>query len=563
MIDFTPHPEIALSEADYDPLRHRAVYRNNYEAIFEDIAKGILPDMPTYRMLILSDLFFLQYFVMEIGRANHPFVVNQCQMVENGPKSDTLDVWSRFHWKSSCITVAETLQFHLDNGAVPGTNFHGFNGVESCTGILAYARPAAKKFLRSIKVVCEQNELLQACFPDVLWTNPAVQAPKWSEDDGVVFRRKSASRGESTIEAYGLTEGSPTGRHYERVVFDDIETEDIAKSKKMLEDVFSMFEMTAYNLGTGSDRDMRRVIGTYYSHLGPIKRIGDKAYGDGRKMWNLRIVPATDNGKIDGNPVYLDPETWERIKLTKHVNSQQLCDPTPEEDILLDSTLLNPIEPEFLPKERFKFMVIDQAGGDDTNKTKGDLWSIGIVSIVPYEFSEKESRRLSDDDLGIANVYLEDLVASQMTHSEAIDTIVRMYMRGGMVYQLGVEKVGLSTTEIHISDALRKRGRLLSVNHGNLFLLQPKGRKLEERVQAALQWPLNNGRLFYSTAIAPVYRDKMISEMDNFPMFHADILNMWAYAYDMFKEFRFSAHRKVEAKTVTSIMSSRRVGGEF
>jgi len=266
-IKFIPHPDIALKPSLYDPAVHTTFYRYDYTAIFARIAQEPIATRESYaksvmREVILKDLFFILLFVQGIEKANKPFVVKQCNMVQDGPQSDTLDVWARFHWKSAILTVAETLQYHLKYP-------------EECTGILAYARPAAKKFLRGIKNLCEQSITLQKCFPDVIWENPTVQSPKWSEDDGLVFKRKSASRGESTIEAYGLTEGQPTGRHFERLVFDDIETDDIANSPKMLDDVFSKFEMAVYNLGTGSDTDKRRVIGTYYSHIGPIKRIGD------------------------------------------------------------------------------------------------------------------------------------------------------------------------------------------------------------------------------------------------------------------------------------------------
>jgi hypothetical protein len=274
-------------------------------------------------------------------------------------------------------------------------------------------------------------------------------------------------------------------------------------------------------------------------------------------------VTATDDSTITGNPVLLDPDTWGKIKRTRHVNSQQLCNPTPTGDMLLDYTLLQPIEPEFLPKGRFKFLLVDQAGGDDTNikKSQGDMWSIGVVSIVPAETAR--AGELTEDDLGISDVYLEDLVADQMTHSEAIDTIVRMYMRNGMIMQVGVEKVALSTTEIHIADALKAKGRKLSVDHGNLVLLRPANRSTETRVESALQWPLNNSKLWYSTGISPVYRDKMIEEMKNFPVYHCDILNMLAYSYDMFSAFKFENHRPRVVKSVTQIMAGGGIRNEW
>jgi hypothetical protein len=594
-VNFTPHPRIAPCKSVYDAdllelrktlgLSHKVAledihtlskhpdfkwqsdcyYRYDYERIFRDIAAGEDHDREArakgaQRMLIRNDIFYILIWVMGIEKANHPFVVERCRALQDGPQSDTLDVHARFHYKSLTITIAETLQYHLKYP-------------EECTCILGYARPVAKKFLRAIKTLCEQSVLLKWAFDDILWQNPTQDAPKWSEDDGIVFKRKSASRGESTIEAYGLTEGSPTGRHYERIIFDDIETEDIAGSPKMLEEVFSKFQMCVYNLGTGSDNDKRRVIGTYYSWVGPVKRIGDMKFEDGRPMWQLRVVPATDDGTINGNPVLLDPDTWERIKRTKHVNSQQLCDPSPREDITLDIGMLQPIDPAFLRvgkwADRFKFFVIDQAGGTDTNISgPGDNWSVGVVSIVPSQaLMSRKGDEATDDDLGISDVCLEDVVADRLTHSQAIDTVVRMYIRSGMIMQLGVEKVGLSTTEIHIADALAAKGRKLSVQHGNLFLLRPGGRSTENRISSALEWPLNNSKLYYSTGIAPEYVEKMKQEMDQFGFAHSDILNMWAYFYDMVRVFPFHRYQKRKVQSVTSLMAAgnggQRVKGEW
>lgn len=137
-------------------------------------------------------------------------------------------------------------------------------------------------------------------------------------------------------------------------------------------------------------------------------------------------------------------------------------------------------------------------------------------------------------------------------------------MRNGIIQQFGVEKVGLSTTEMHISNALRMKGRRLSLDGGNLVLLKPAGRSKERRVEQALQWPLNNGKLFYSKAIPQKYIDALIEEMNKFPFYHVDILDMLAYAYDLFKEYRFPVNRrtdKVEESPVNPLMFGLR-GGE-
>lgn len=518
-MNFKPHPQIALSKAEFNPKIHKTYYRYNYAKIFSEIASKKLDAIPTYRSLLLNDLFFMVCFGMQIEKANHPFVVEQCRVVQDGPRTDTLDVWARFHFKSVIITQAETIQYHLKNP-------------EHCTGILAYVRPAAKAFVaKSIKPLLENSEFLKQCFPDVLWNKPESQAPKWSDDEGLVFRRKSDSRKESTIEAWGLVEGMPTGRHFERLIFDDIETDDIRESPDMLEKVYSKFQMANTNLGTGSDNDVVRIIGTYYSHFGPIVRIGQMKYDDGTPIYKLRVVPGSDNGERDGNPVLMEKNTWEKAKKSVHFNSQQLCNPTPVSDLKLDKDSLVPIAPDKIPRDVYKFMVLDQAGGDETDKQSTDLWSFAIIGVEPHY-----------DDIGQSNIYILDVEADKMSHSEGINGVVTMYLRNGIIEQMGVEKVGLSTTEIHIANALKIKGRRLSLAAGNLVLLKPAGRSKERRVESALQWPLNNGKIFYSTAIHSKYIDAIRDEMDKFPFYHVDILDAIAYSYDMIKEYHFQHH---------------------
>lgn len=515
LIDFVRHPDCALDTQSFGCGGYKSVYLYNYEAIFEAIAAGKIPAIPTYRKLLLEDLFFLVCFGMGIEKANHPFVVDRCKDVQFGPVSDTLDVWARFHWKSTIITQGETIQYHLKNP-------------EHCSAILAYNRPAAKKPLRSIKRLFEEGDFLKQCFTDVLWDRPESHAPKWSEDDGLVLKRTSMARRESTIEAWGLTEGMPIGSHYERGIYDDLETDDIRESPDMLDKVFNRFEMALINLGTGSDSDRRRIIGTYYSHFGPNVRIRDKVYPDGRKMFFLRLIPGSSDGTRDGEPVLMDANSWEMAKTLGTFNSQQLCDPTPSSEIKLDKHLLKPIERQFIPRDVYKFMVLDQAGGDETNKQSTDLWSFGVIGVQPVL-----------DDVGQSNIYLMDIQADTMSHSEGINGVVTMYLRNGIIEQMGVEKVGLSTTEMHISNALKVRGRKLSLDAGNLVLLKPSGRSKVKRVENALQWPLNNGKIYYSTEIPERYIDAIREEMDKFPYFHVDILDMIAYVYDMIKEYRF------------------------
>ena len=65
--DFTPHPLLAYSAAEFDPAVHVGTYRHNYPAIFRDIASGRLDHKTTFRSLAQKDRFFIVYFIIDIA----------------------------------------------------------------------------------------------------------------------------------------------------------------------------------------------------------------------------------------------------------------------------------------------------------------------------------------------------------------------------------------------------------------------------------------------------------------------------------------------------------------
>ncbi|OGP65288.1 MAG: hypothetical protein A3K22_05885, partial [Deltaproteobacteria bacterium RBG_16_42_7] len=480
---------------------------------------GKLPERDVYRSLVLNDLWFIVYFVMGVKPANHPFVVGVAQDVENGPRTGTLDIWAREHYKSSIITIAETLQYHLRNP-------------EHCSGLFSYVRPVAKAFLRSIKILCENSDLLKACFPDVLWQNPMSEAPKWSEDDGLIFKRKSFARKESTVEGWGLIEGMPTSKHFDRRIYDDIETFDIADSADMLNKCFEKFEMSD-NLGM--DGGIERVNGTFYNHNGPLKRIMDKKDINGNPMYLTRIKPATHDGTLSGRAVLLSEERLAKLKMSITFNSQQLCDPTPKGTQLLNSSMLQYISIVDIPLNLYKFMMVDPAGDGK------DSWGIFVCGVEPVV-----------DEIGASNVYILDCIIDNMSVSSAIETVAKMYMRNGIIEQIGVEKVGLSTMEVHVANTLNKQGRRVSIEDKTLVLLKPAGRSKVSRIENAIAWPLLNSKISISDYVPISYRTRLKQEMDEFPFGkHDDGIDALSYLYDMLNDYGFKYKiRKKITKTV-------------
>ena len=160
----------------------------------------VLRDM--MRFMCQNDLFFLLTRVLKRKDANKDFIYDRCRMVQESPNG-YLDLWAREHYKSTIITFALTIQDILNN---PDATF----------GIFSHTRPIAKAFLRQIKREFEENEVLKDLFADILFEKPAQQSPKWSEDEGIIVRRKSNPK-EATIEAWGLG-GQPTSKHYSHMV---------------------------------------------------------------------------------------------------------------------------------------------------------------------------------------------------------------------------------------------------------------------------------------------------------------------------------------------------------
>lgn len=493
-------------------------YRYDYASIFRDVARGTLPEIGTYRALILSDLFFIIYFVMKIPTANHKFVVSACKEVEEGIKDKTLDLWAREHFKSSVITTAEVVQKILKNP-------------DERIAIFSHTRPIAKGFLRSIKLMFEGSEILKKCFPDILYENPQQESAKWSEDDGLIVKRAGYPK-ESTLEAWGLLEGMPTSKHFTHRIYDDIETADVVENPDTVTKLINRYNLSQ-NLGM--EGGTHRVVGTTYSHQGILEYLKKKTDVNGRNIYQVRVKPATVDGTPNGEPVLLSKGKLDELRSDEYTfNCQQLLNPTPVGVRPLNSALLNEIDAAFIPEGVFKFMIVDPAG--DSQDGKGDAWAMEVWGVEP-----------STDNIGASRVFLIDALISPLKETEAIEEIVRMYVRNGILAQIGIEKVGLSSVETHVANALAKQGRHISRDNDSLVLLSPAGRKKTRRIEAALAWPLYNGKIFISRDVKKIYRERFTAEMDKFPFWHDDGIDAASYLYDMIQDYKFAYMAKHKA----------------
>lgn len=168
---------------------------------------------------------------------------------------------------------------------------------EVTVGIFSHTRPISKAFLRLIMRELETNATLKAAFPDILWEDTR-QAPKWSEDDGIIVKRKS-NPNEATVEAWGLVDGQPVSKHFRVLLYDDVVVQASVTTPEMIEKTMTRLE-ESYNLGKLGG--CRRFAGTRWHHA--------DAYGTIIKRGTAipRIYPGREGGTEDGKSVYWPEE---------------------------------------------------------------------------------------------------------------------------------------------------------------------------------------------------------------------------------------------------------------
>jgi hypothetical protein len=323
--------------------------------------------------------------------------------------------------------------------------------------------------------------------------------------------------------------------------YDDITTLDVARSPVVSQTVKDNFVMS-YNLG--SNHCKRRVVGTYYAHDDPLTFIvGQKLPSTGQPMWNVRVIPSTHDGTFNGTPVLLSQERIEILKADRHsFATQHLCNPTPIEDARLPWHFIQTCAKDELPTRLFKFMLVDPAGGSREDGREADSWGIWVCGVEPH---------ISDEE-GLSRVFLLDGFVGTVPWEEGVKEVVRVYLRNGFIHWLGVEKVGTSTFEVHVSNALRAKGRLVTQSNGMLRILSPKGRKKEKRIEGAISTPLHAGFITICDTVPLQAKTRLKEEMEKYPAWKLDGLDALSYLWDLMAEFpafpTAAQMRPVEAK---------------
>jgi phage terminase large subunit-like protein len=266
------------------------------EALVRDGGRALL------RQACSTDLWFLLAYACGRQDMRRQWLLDRCDEISASPNG-FLDLWAREHYKSTIITFGLTLQDILKNR-------------ELGVAIFSHTRPAAKSHLRPIKRELEENEVLKELFPDVLYQEPQRESPQWSENDGIVVRRTGRQK-EATLEAWGLVDGQPIGKHFGLRVYDDLVTLDNVGSVDMRDKVVRAWELS---ISLGRVAGVERYVGTRYHYADAYQEL------ERRGVVRVRKYPA----EVDGRPVLMSAEDLaeRRTAMGPYVYaSQMMLDP--------------------------------------------------------------------------------------------------------------------------------------------------------------------------------------------------------------------------------------------
>jgi predicted phage terminase large subunit-like protein len=360
------------------------------------------------RKLCQEDLFFLLTVAFKRKDMNHPWLYERIREVEASPNGH-LDLWAREHYKSTIITYGKTIQDILVN---PEITF----------GIFSHTRPIAKAFLEQIKRELEGNTFLQDLFPDILYKNPQSEAAKWSLDSGIIVKRKTNPK-EATIEAWGVVDGQPTGKHFDGLIYDDVVTKESVSTPDQIHKVTESWRLS---LNLGANGGFARYIGTRYHMHDTYKVMIDQG------SVKPRVYPATDNGKIDGAPVFLSAEILanKRRDFGPYVFGTQM--------------LQNPVADNAMGFKDEWLRFYDRLGSFQG-------WNIYIL-VDPASKKKRSSDYTVMEVIGLApdnNYYLIDAVRDRFNLTERTEKLFELHKRFKPI-AVGYEQYGMQSDIEHI-----------------------------------------------------------------------------------------------------------------
>ena len=291
-----------------------------YRGAVEELSK--LPDMEQMRAMRewgKRDLYFLVRYIMDTRQWPHPenknlnlfenqWILNRCRDIQYD-SHEVLNIWSRYHCKSTLMTFAFTI-------------FNLIQNPNETIGIFSVTKGIADEFVGQIKTELETNELLIALYPDRFYQNPDKDSPRWTIDRGFITKRTIESLKDASVRGFGLVGSNFTGHRLSITIWDDAVNEQNVTSSDMVMKTDKAWELS---LNVGFPGTRRYAIGTFYA-------AGDTYHTMANRGFRLRMHPCyridRENSRFEkgtGLPIDVKYHKDESVLYSKkHIDSEEV-----------------------------------------------------------------------------------------------------------------------------------------------------------------------------------------------------------------------------------------------
>ena len=464
-------------------------------------------DKPAQRKLCKTDLFYLLTVALKRKDTDRDWLYARCREVEADPDG-YLDLWAREHYKSTIITFALTIQEII-------------NDPEITIGIFSHTRPIAKDFLDQIRRELETNEYLRSLFYWIFYADPERSAPKWSSE-ALIVKRKGNPK-EATVEAWGLVKGQPTGRHFKLMVYDDVVTLTSVSTPDQIKKTTNAWEIS---LNLGSDGGRVRYIGTRYHLYDTYAEMME------RGAVKPRVHAATDDGTLEGTPVFLTKEALlikRRDQGPYNFACQQLQNPVADKAMSFSNEWLRFYTTLGVLKRWNTYLLVDPAS---QKKKTSDYTVMAVIGLAPDN-----------------NYYVIDFIRDRLNLVERTKKLFELHQK----YQpnaVGYERYGAQADIEHMQDVMeRDNYRFDIIELGGSIPKEDRIKKLVPLFDEKRWWlPKELWYVDYEGKRDDLIQRFIKEEYSAFPVcLHDDVLDTFARIKDPVLGAKFP--KALEAKT--------------
>lgn len=424
MTDYTPNDLDFATLADPKLV---SAARQDAEDTYRDLGSDEIAEL---RRRSKSDLFFFSYGILGYDLLSPRLHGHLCRWLERTRRTQyRVLLLPRGHYKSTVLTIAGSVQMALPNDA--GVQEHPWSLGPNLKLLLAHEnRESASRFLYEISEAFLRKPLMLALFPECIPDRRHQRINKWELE----LPRSSHSK-EPTFDTIGAG-GAAQGRHYNRLVLDDLIGEAARESATVMTTVLNWFD-NATSLLTRPKLDGFDIIGTRWSFK-DVYQHAMEMYGVDKEQSILRCMKDDEvpdgiaaaylrGAEENSQPIFPEefpPEFLERLKKNPMVYAAQYAN--------------NPLESGLTEFDVGWLKYYNKRGGylyvfDGDGTRRVDIYDLDRVLMVDPSMGERNESDESGlvltgtDHLG--NIYILETIKERLKPPDLIDAMFGLYFK--------------------------------------------------------------------------------------------------------------------------------------